>query len=1340
MKLQSTLLRNSLLFLAVILAWPALRAAAQTPSKPDSSASFAQTPAVPARITQAIDETQLVRLKGNVHPLARPEFDQGIVADATPMSRMLLLLQRSPEQQAALSQLMDDQLSKDSPNFHKWLTPQQFGAQFGPADADIQTVTQWLGSHGFHDIKVGAGRTTIEFSGNVGQVRNAFHTEIHGYSVKGEARQANTADPQIPAALTPVVAGIVSLHNFPRKSMKHDAGTFTRTAEGVVKPLFTTTSGCGPSGTSPCYVLGPADFAKVYNIPAALDGTGVTIAIVGDSNINPQDVIDFRALFGLPANFTAANIILNGPDPGLGGSEGEADLDVQTSGMVAPKATINLVASETTLTASGIDLSALYIIDNNIAPVMSESFGSCEVGLTTAGNQFYNGLWEQAAAQGITAMVSAGDNGSAGCDDFTTQSTATGGLAVSGIASTPFNVAVGGTDFDDVGTQTNFWSPSSGNAAGTRESALGYIPETTWNDSCAATATSTTLNTVCASPTNIVAGSGGPSSVYTKPAWQSGIIPNGIAAGDNHRYIPDVSLFASDGFHSNSFYLFCEADAIQPGSPTSCASSGSFSFEGAGGTSASSPAFAGIMALINQKMGGRQGNANPVLYKIAATSGQSCPSSTTPLTGSATCSFYDVTKGNNSVPCVANSPAGTSPNCSSTTVGTTGVLVSTGSTTTPGWTTATGYDLATGLGSVNVTNLSTQWPLAVGAFKSTTTSLALNGGTSTVTISHGTGVTAKVTVTSGSGTPTGDVALLAPTAVNGGIGEATLSGGSATATGVILPGGSYNVNARYAGDTTFASSTSATGVPVVVSKEASHLQYGIVTFDSLGNIISTNATSVAYGSAYILRIDILNSTGTVTNCQPLTTGVTTGCAFDATGTVTFTDSATGTPPGTAAGTFTINSAGHAENQPIQLTGGVHNLSATYSGDISYNAVTTAVTDSVTVSPTATATSLAASPTTGVTTATPVVLTATISSASNSATGTTGTVTFFNGGTQIGSPVAVTPIGASTVGAGGAAALTTTFTTAGTKSITATYNGDTNYTTSAASAIMVTVTQAQTGSFTVSYNPNPVILSSSTGANVMSAVTVTPTGGFTGMVTVTCPTGASLPPGVTCTAPAAINITNANPVQANLTLSVTATSTTLTASATPAERNIYAAGLAPSGLGKGWWGLSAVTGLGALILLLLPGRKRYRAALGLGLVCMLSFTLGCGGGYGGGNKGPVATMTHISVPAPGRVASPNTFTFTATVTGGTPTDQVQLFDSGAPVGTAVAVSGGTATLTSPALSVGTHSISAHYLGDATYTLASQSGSLNVTVTGNTSVAITTSPTATPAAPVLNVTVN
>ncbi|HEY6268018.1 MAG TPA: protease pro-enzyme activation domain-containing protein [Candidatus Acidoferrum sp.] len=1020
MKFQSSAIRNSLFALTLLLALPAFRAAAQ--SKPAAaSAPAAQAAAIPARITQAIDETQLVRLKGNTHPLARTEFDQGLVSDATPMKRMMLVLQRSPEQQAALSKFMDEQLSKDSPNFHKWLTPEQFGKQFGPADADIQAINDWLTRQGFQQIKVGAGRTAVEFSGNVGQVRNAFHTEIHRFNVNGEARQSNVSDPQIPAALTPVVSGVLTLHNFPRKSLRHQAGVFTRTADGRVEPQFT-------GSTGQFFVVGPADFAKIYNIPASLDGTGQTIAIVGDSNINPQDVTDFRTLFGLPAN--PPNIIVNGPDPGLNADEGEAALDVQISGMVAPKATVDFVVSEDTLTALGIDLSSFYIIDNNLAPVMSLSFGACEAGLGAAANSFFNTIWEQAAAEGITVLVAAGDPGSAGCDDFNTATAASNGLAVSGFASTPFNVAVGGTDFDDVGTQSNFWLvPPAPNGPG-KESALGYIHEVPWNDSCAATATASTLNTVCVNPTpstllNIAGGSGGPSSVYAKPPWQNGIIPNGIAAGDNHRYIPDVSLFASDGPQSKSFYLVCQADALSAGSSPSCAATGPFSFLGAGGTSASSPAIAGIMSLINQN-NGPQGNANLVLYKIAATAGQSCNSSTTPLTGSATCSFYDITKGNNSVPCV-----GKSPNCSSQTTGVNGVLVSPASATTPAWTTAAGsgaipgYDLATGLGSVNVANLATQWPLAVGKFTGTTTTLTLNSGAA-VNITHGNPVTAKVTVTPSSGTvaPSGDVSLLAPTAVKGGIGNASLSGGIANITGIILPGGSYNVNAHYAGDITFASSTSTPGVPVVVNKEASHLQYGIVTFDSTGHVVSTNATTVAYGSPYILRMDILNNTGTSSTCQPLVTnGATTGCAFDATGTVTITDSVNGAAPGPLdTSPFVINSAGHAEDQPIQLPVGSHALSASYSGDISYFA-NGPTADTVTVTKAATTTAVVPS-VSSIVSGGSVTLTATVST-NSSGVGPTGTVQFKNGGSSIGAAINCVPAAATTTAAASCSATLTT---------------------------------------------------------------------------------------------------------------------------------------------------------------------------------------------------------------------------------------------------------------------------------------------------------------------------
>ena len=1332
MKFQPFAVRNSLFILVAVVALGGVPASGQT--KPDSAAA-GQAARIPARITQAIDEAQMVQMKGNVHPLARAEFDQGAVSNATPMKRMLLLLQRSPEQEAALQQFMAEQMDQESPNFHKWLTPEQFGHQFGPADADIQTVTGWLASQGFSGIRVSRGKTVIEFSGNVGQVRSAFRTDIHKFVVNGENRQANISDPQIPAALTPVVAGIVSLHNFPMKAMRHVVGQFTRTADGRIISELT-------GSTNQFFAVGPADFAKIYNIPAALDGTGGNIAIIGFSQITVQDATDFRALFGLPVNDPV--VVLNGADPGFTSEEGEAALDVQWSGAVAKKATIHYVLSEQTQTSDPLVLGVEYVIDNNSDDVMSLSFGNCEAALGTAGNAFFNTSWEQAAAQGITVTVSTGDGGSAGCDDFNAQSTATGGIAVNGIASTLFNIAVGGTDFDDVGNQAAFWNQNPGaNDPVTRLSAKGYIHEIPWNDSCAATATPTSLATCLgAAANNIVAGSGGPSTLYAKPSFQSGITPNGIAAGDNHRYLPDISLFASDGPSSKSFYVVCQADAVSNPS-TSCASSGSFSFLGVGGTSASAPSFAGIIALIGQSefnagRSRRQGNANLVLYKIAATAANNCDSSTTPLTGSATCAFYNVTKGNISVPCT-----GASSGCSSTTAGTNGVLVTVnGATKTPAFSSTAGtgsipsYDLATGLGTVNVANLATAWGTAVGSFKGTTSTLLINNSATPGPITHGTAVTAKVTVTvvaPATGTPTGDIAVVAPLGtVNGGNNGGTLAGGTVTINGVILPGGTYSATAHYSGDGTFGASDSS-GVPVVVNKENSSLQAGIVTFDfNTGNITNTKATTFAYGSPYIMRMDVLNSTGTATNCQPLTTGTSSGCALDATGTVTLTDN--GNP--LDGGTFPVNSEGHTENQPIQLTGGAHSLVATYSGDNSYNP-SAPITNNVTVTQAAT-TSVLTGPTTA-TAGTNVTITATVSSQSNSSVGATGTMDFFSGGAPIRRLVTVTPTGAtSTAGAGGTATLTTSFASTGTQTITAIYSGDTNY--AGSNALGITITVTSSGSFTVGGSAATV----TAGASGSSTITVTPSGGFMSVVNVTCP-AAGLPPGVTCTPnPLAINVVSATAATAQLTLDVAAPSTTLTASAAPLEHTLYAAGVMPSG-SRGWWTLSAGTGLVAMLLLFLPGRKRYRAALGLGLVCVLSFALGCSsaGGGGGGGGGPVASATSIHVMN-SKLASndPIGFQFVVSVTGGSkiPTGSVQLFDGASMLGGAVTLaSSGATNINSAGLAVGTHAISAHYLGDAN-TKTSQSGALAVTVTGTTTFVITATPAASNGSPTVNITIN
>ena len=306
--------------------------------------------AVPSRVISTVDDTDTVKITGTVHPFARPAYDRGAVADSQPMSRMLLLLQRSDAQEQSLRQLLDQQQTKGSGSFHSWVTPDQFGKQFGPSDADVQAVTDWLTRQGFQISKVSRGRTLIEFSGNVGQVRNSFHTEIHRYVMNGEEHFANVNDPQIPAALSPVVAGIVALHNFPRQAHMKRVGVFQRDlAGGQIRPMVTYGTGATPN-----FALGPGDFRTVYNVPSTVDGTGQTIAVVGQSNINLQDICDFRTLFNLspqcPA-YTAANtgnlqVVLNGPDPGISQpDEGESDLDVEWAGALAPNANIRFVVS-----------------------------------------------------------------------------------------------------------------------------------------------------------------------------------------------------------------------------------------------------------------------------------------------------------------------------------------------------------------------------------------------------------------------------------------------------------------------------------------------------------------------------------------------------------------------------------------------------------------------------------------------------------------------------------------------------------------------------------------------------------------------------------------------------------------------------------------------------------------------------------------------------------------------------------------------------------------------------------------------------------------------------------
>ncbi len=851
-------------------------------------------------ITQPINESQLTVLKGNTHPLARPQFDLGTAPATLPLQRMLLVMKRSPQQESALERLLSDQQDKSSPNYHKWLTPEEYGRQFGPSDADIRTITAWLQSHGF---QVGStkGRTVLEFSGSASQVQEAFHTTIHKYVVNEEQHWANANNPSIPSALTPAVAGISTLHNFLKKPQirvfEHPVAFKVIPQHGQPEITFP-----AQNGQPATHALGPQDYATIYTSPAFsnpnLAGQGVVIGVIARSNLYnvngpANDVGDFRANFLLP--FTNTDILLNGPDPGDlgGGEEAEVTLDATWSGAVATQAVVQVVVSATTNTTDGIDLSEMFIVENNLADIMTESFSSCELYATDGQLAFTYGLAQQAAAQGITYLVSTGDNGAAGCDD-PSEPPATHPVSVNFLASTPFNISVGGTMFNEHGQDGTYW----GTEPPLTESAISYIPEDVWNESGATAGL--WASSGGASAGNVLGG--GTTPGIPKPYWQSGVagIPN-----DSVRDLPDVALTAA----GHDPYLLClEASCPQ----------GFIYF--VSGTSAAAPSFAGIMALVDGQManlnpsqGPRQGQANYVLYRLAASQASSlsqCNASNTSALPANTCIFNDVTVGNNAVPGEPNYGLSTAD-----------------------YQAGVGFDLATGLGSVNVTNLVNQWNSVT--FLPTATTLSL---TPTVNITHGSsvGVDISVSPSSGTGSPSGDVSLLAATGaifnMQTGVDFFTLSGSSTvvSSTSQLPGGGPYNVTARYAGDSIYAPSIS-NPVSITVSPESSTTTVSVLTVNPQG--IALPFTGGPFGSFVYLRADVAGASGS---------GIPTGS-------VTFLDNGA---PLVAASSLTLNSQGNTAtpNGILNLDSGPHTISASYSGDPSFNPSNSAQSQSFTITP------------------------------------------------------------------------------------------------------------------------------------------------------------------------------------------------------------------------------------------------------------------------------------------------------------------------------------------------------------------------------------------------------
>jgi len=642
------------------------------------------------RIASTISGQSRVSLGQSVHPLARAEFDQGVVGSDFRIGRATLQLTLSDAQQSDLTQLLDEVNNPLSPNYHHWLKPEQFGQRFGASPSDLAKITAWLQSHGLTVEEVPAGATRIIFSGPASGVATAFGTEIHSYLVNGTSHFANAKAVTVPAELGGVVGGVRGLYNFRMKPRS--------VARRTLAPQFT-------SSITNLHFLAPDDFATIYNLKglynSGINGTGQSIAIAGQTDINLTDVEAFRAAAGLAAN-DPQKVLVGTSNPGvLTSDEDEANLDVEWSGAVAPKATIYYLFADPNK-AGGVSDALQYAVDHNQAPVISISYGECEATATSDGwAKQLASLGQQANAQGQTIIAPSGDSGAADCDNGA--AVAIHGLAVDMPASLPYVTGVGGTEFNE-GTGI-YWSASNNANNG---SALQYIPEIAWNDS-----TSSGLS----------ATGGGKSILYPKPAWQSG---TGVPS-DGMRDVPDVAFSASV---SHDGYLICSQGSCTNGFRDSATY-----LNVIGGTSTGAPSFAGIVALLNQKMGAAQGNINSGLYGLAS-------SSLSP--------FHDVTSGNNSVTCRSNS------------TGCPGSL-------SIGYSAGTGYDLATGLGSVDASALVSNWwgtSVTISPASSILTTTRGSSLTNVLTISSPGGYTIALTCQI-SGMPTGTTCGLSPTSLTG---------------------------------------------------------------------------------------------------------------------------------------------------------------------------------------------------------------------------------------------------------------------------------------------------------------------------------------------------------------------------------------------------------------------------------------------------------------------------------------------------------------------------------------------------------------------------------------------
>jgi hypothetical protein len=717
--------------------------------------------AAPSRITKAVSDSARTAIPNSVHPRARLATDLGPALATRKLEAMTLRFSLSDAQQTALDQLLADQQNPASPRYRQWLTPAQYAAQFGLGSADMAKITAWLTAQGFSITGVANTASFVSFSGTVAQAETAFQTSIRNLSSDGETHFANVTDAVVPTAFANVVMGITGLHDFRLKSRAR-----IRTVTGL-DPKYTAANGA--------HYIAPGDFYTIYDMnplfTSAINGSGVTIAVMGQTDISLADVAAFRTAGGLsvnaptvklygcdPGSYAAPNLSCSNPAP-TSGDLGESQLDMEWAGAVAPSASILFVNS-----LDVIDVSLTQAIDNNLAPIVTISYGNCEAGWGTAELNTLNQLFKLANSMGITVLGPAGDDGATDCE-ATKATTAVYGLSVDFPASSPYVTGVGGTMFNE-GAGT-YWNAGNGTYAG---SALSYIPEAAWNES--------------SSYGSLASGGGGISAFFTKPTWQ---VTN--LANDYSRDVPDLSLNAA-AVHDG--YLFCSAGSCTGGRYTG---TNGTSVSSVGGTSVSTPAFAGMLALVEQKIGTRIGNANPTLYALANSTYYNNI-------------FHDIVTGSNAQTCTTgtvNCPSGG----------------------TIGYSAGPGYDLATGWGTVDAYNMVNDWklvtPLGIGTAGTniSVTNVAASAGSTAACGTVAVGGSSSFTATIASGvsgvtsTATGTVQFLLDNVAVGV--PVALVGGSATATisTTGLAAGAHTVSASYSGDGNYAGSKGSAGLTII---------------------------------------------------------------------------------------------------------------------------------------------------------------------------------------------------------------------------------------------------------------------------------------------------------------------------------------------------------------------------------------------------------------------------------------------------------------------------------------------------------------------------------------------